>query len=120
MSENIVLKNSPLIEFQMLEKGFQLNDEQTVKNSGFYEYSDLLSVDLNKTWFPKVAKWLRIFTWIMNGVPFFPDEESYKKSSVIFHIGKGKIRFWLTDIAMVDCAKNLKKLLDKKMAQEMN
>jgi len=33
MSENIILKKDPKIEFQFLENGFQLIDEQTERNS---------------------------------------------------------------------------------------
>ncbi len=114
MSENIILKKSPKIEFQLHDHGFQLIDEQTEKNSGFYSYSDLQSIELKKIWFPRLAKWLRVFTWLINGVPFFPDGESYKKAKVIFHFKKTKYGLWLTDSSMADKAKMLKKLLDKK------
>ena len=114
MSENIILKQHPKIEFQLLDNGFQLIDEQTERNSGFYSYNDLQSIELDKVWFPRLAKWLRIFTWIFNGVPFFPDAESYKKAKVIIHFKKMKLNMWLTDSYMADKAKILKKLLDKK------
>ena len=114
MSENIVLKKSPRIEFLLLDNGFQLVDEQTERNSGFYSYSDLRSIELNKTWFPRLAKWLRIITWILNGVPYFPDAETCKKSNVIIHFSKLKLGMWLTDSDMADKAKMLKVLLDKK------
>ena len=117
MSENIILKNNPKIEFQLLDNGFQLIDEQTERNSGFYSYHDLQSIELNKIWFPRLAKWLRIFTWIFNGVPFFPDAESCKKANVIIHFRKTKLGMWLTDSYMVDKAKRLKELLDKKAEQ---
>ncbi len=112
MSENIILKKYPKIEFQFLENGFQLIDEQSEQNSGFYAYNDLQSIELNKIWFPRLAKWLRVFTWIVNGVPFFP--ESCKKAKVIFHFRKMKFGMWLTDSYMADKAKKLKVLLDKK------
>ena len=64
MSENIILKKNPKIEFQLLDNGFQLNDEQTKRNSGYYLYNDLESIELNKIWFPSLAKWLRFFTWV--------------------------------------------------------
>lgn len=115
MREIIILKNSPKIEFQFLENGFQLNDEQTALNSGFYSYKDLESIELNKIWFPRLAQWLRVFTWILNVVPFFPDAESCKKSNVILHLRKTKIGMWLTDPYMVDNAKKLKEILDKKV-----
>lgn len=117
MGESIVLKNNPKIEFQFLDKGFQLIDEQTDGNSGFYSYSELQAIELNKTWFPAVAKWLRIITWIFNGVPFFPDAESYKKSNVIIHFRKEKFGIWLTNTKMATKAKILKKLLDNKKSK---
>jgi hypothetical protein len=115
MSETIILKKEPKIEFQLLENGFQLIDEQTERNSGLYSYNDLQSIELNRTWFPRLAKWVRVFTWILNGVPFFPDAESYKKASVIIHFRKMKLGMWLTDSYMVDKAIRIKELLDKKL-----
>lgn len=115
MSDNIILKNNPKIEFQLLDNGFQLIDEQTERNSGFYFYNDFQSIELNKIWFPKLAKWLRFFTWILNmGVPYFPDAESYKKANLIIHFGKTKLGIWLTDSYMAGKAKKLKELLDEK------
>lgn len=114
MIDNIVLKKNPKIEFQLLDNGFQLVDEQTEQNSGFYSYSDLQSVELNKIWFPRLAKWLRVLTWVLNGVPLFPDAESYKKAKVIFQFRKMKMGMWLTDSYMANKAKMLKELLDKK------
>ncbi|MEM7375372.1 MAG: hypothetical protein AAF587_42645 [Bacteroidota bacterium] len=114
MSEKIILKKNPKIEFQLLEHGFQLIDTQTERNSGFYAYHDLQSIELHKTWFPRLAKWLRIFTWICNGVPFFPDAETYKKANVIIHLNKMKLGMWLTDTYMANRAKKLKKVLDQK------
>ncbi len=114
MSENIILRKNPKIEFQFLDNGFQLIDEQTKQNSGFYDYNDVKSIELNKTWFPKLAKWLRIVSWVFNGVPLFPDAESYKKANVIIHLGKTKFGIWLTDSQMTKKAKMLKKLLDTK------
>ncbi len=114
MSEIIILKKNPKIEFQLIDNGFQLIDEQTERNSGVYSYNDLQSIELNKIWFPRLAKWLRIFTWILNGVPFFPDAESYKKAKVIINFRKMKLGMWLTDSDMVDKAKRIKEILDKK------
>lgn len=114
MSKNIILKKSPKIEFQLLDNGFQLIDEQTAQNSGFYSYTELQSIELNKTWFPRLAKWLRIITWIFNGVPYFPDADSYKKANVIIHFRNTKLGMWLTDSYMADKAKTLKQLLDRK------
>ena len=114
MSESIILKKKPKIEFQLLDNGFILIDGQTERNSGLYSYNDLQSIELNKIWFPRLAKWLRNITWIFNGVPFFPDAESCKKANLIIHFGKTKLGIWLTDSNMTDKAKRLKELLDEK------
>ena len=50
------------LEFQLLEDGFQLIDEQTQQNSGFYAYEELQSVELDKAWFPRLAQWMRATT----------------------------------------------------------
>jgi hypothetical protein len=114
MSENIILKKSPKIEFQLLENGFNLIDTQTERNSGYYSYNDLQAVELNNAWFPRLAKWLRIITWVLNGVPYFPDAESYKKANLIFRFRKTRLGIWLTDPSMADEAKKLEKLLEEK------
>ncbi len=114
MPKTIILKKNPKIEFQLLDKGFELFDGQTGPNTGFYAYNDLQSIDLNSVWFPRLAKWLRVFTWILNGVPYFPDAESYKKASLILHFENAKLGIWLTDAYMADKAKRLKKLLNEK------
>ena len=114
MSENIILKKNPKIEFQLLDNGFKLVDGQTERNSGFYSYNDLQSIELNKIWFPRLAKWLRIITWIFNGVPYFPDANSCKKANLFIHYRKTKLGIWLTDSYMADKAKRLKELLDEK------
>ena len=112
--KNIILKKNPKIEFQFRDDGFQIIDEQTERNSGFYIYTDLQSIELNKLWFPRLAKWLRAITWIFNGVPFFPDAESYKKANVILHLKNSNLGVWLTDSYMIKKAKLLKELLDPK------
>ena len=114
MSENIILKKYPIIEFQLLDNGFELIDGQTERNTGFYSYNDLQSIDLNNIWFPRLAKWLRAITWIINLVPLFPDAESYKKANLIIHFRITKLGIWLTDPYMADKAKRLKELLDEK------
>jgi len=114
MTESIVLKEYPRIEFQLLDSGFRLSDGRTEGNSGLYAYSDLQSIELNKTWFPIVAKCLRAITWIVNGVPYFPDAETCKKANLIIHFGEAKLGVWLTDSKMAKKAKLLKKLLDEK------
>ena len=73
MIECIILKKDPKIELQILENGFKLIDGQAEGNSGFYDYHDIQSIQLNRVWFPMLTRCLRIFTWILNGVPYFPD-----------------------------------------------
>jgi len=115
MNENIIFKKNPKIEFQFLDKGFELIDGETERNSGFYSYNDLQTIELNNVWFPKLAKWLRIITWVLNGVPYFPDAESYKKANLIIHSRKSKFGIWLTNSYMADKAKSLKKILEEKI-----
>ncbi len=117
MEENILLKKNPKIEFQLLDNGFQLIDEQSESHSGYHAYEDLQSINLNNPWFPRFAKWLRVFTCFCNVVPFFPDAESYKKASIIFHDGKAQFGVWLTDTYMADKARRLKGLLDQRLIQ---
>ena len=114
MGENIVLKKKPKIEFQFLDNGFELIDGQTERNTGFYSYRDVQSIELNNVWFPRLANWLRIITWLLNGVPYFPDAESYKKAKFIIHLRKTKLGIWLTNPYMADKAKRLKALLEEK------
>ena len=116
MSKNIILKKNPKIEFQFLDNGFELIDKQTEQNSGFYAYNDLKSINLNYVWFPALAQWLRVFTWIFNGVPYFPDAKSYKKANIIIHFRETKFGIWLTDTYMANKAKKIKKLLDRKIS----
>lgn len=114
ISEPILLKKHPKIEFQLLDHGFQLIDEQREENSGFYAYHDVESVELNKAWYPRLAKWLRIVTSICNFVPFYPDAETCKQANVIIHVKKDRLGMWLTDSNMASKAKMLKEALDKK------
>jgi hypothetical protein len=114
MSKNIILKKDPKIEFQFLENGFELIDRQTNRNSGFYSYDDLLSIDLDNAWFPRLAKLLIAITLILNGVPFFPDSDSYKKAKLTIHSEKSSLDIWLTDTSMAEKAKKIKELLDTK------
>ena len=112
MNQSIVLKQNPRIEFQLMDHGFQVIDQQTSDNSGFYPYQELESVELNNAWFPRVAKILRVVTWILNGVPYMADEQSCKKANVIIRFKKGMLGMWLTDSKMTDQAKNLKEKLE--------
>lgn len=114
MNEIITIKNNPKIEFAFLDNGFELTDEQTEGNTGLYSYSNLQSIELNNVWFPRLAKWLRIITWVLNGVPYFPDAESYKKANLIIHFRKKTFGIWLTDSQMAGKAKRIKKIIDEK------
>lgn len=114
MSETVILRKTPKIEFKLLDSGFEIIDRQTERNTGFYSYKDLQSIDLNNAWFPRLAKWLRVITWIFNGVPYFPDAETYKKANLIIHFRKTRFGVWLTDPYMADKAKKIKELLDEK------
>ncbi len=114
MSKNIILKKAPKIEFKFLENGFELIDGQINHNSGFYFYNDLYSIDLDNSWFPRLSNWLKAITWIINGVPFFPDSDSYKKAKLTIHSEKSSLGIWLTDTSMAEKAKKIKELLDTK------
>jgi hypothetical protein len=114
----IRLKKDPLIEFRLENDGFYLNDVQHSENNGFYCYDDLNSVELNRVWFPKLSIWMRIITTILNGVPFFPDADSYKTASLILRSNDSDIGIWLTDISMANSAKKLKMLLDQKQLSD--
>ena len=115
MSENILLKEDPQIEFHLLDTGFQITDRQTERNSGFYSYSDLRSIEVQNPWFPRLASILRVVTWILNGVPYFPDAATYKKASVTLKFNKKKVGFWLTDPFMASQAKKLEKVICNKL-----
>ncbi len=114
MNENITIKKNPKIEFHLLDNGFELIDGQSEQNSGFYPYHDLQGIDLKQVWFPRLAKWLRITTWILNGVPYFPDAASCKKAKLVIHSKKTKLGIWLTDLNMAYKAKMIKALLLQK------
>ena len=114
MNETIILKKDPKIEFHLLDDGFEVIDGQSERNTGFYPYHDVQSIELKKVWYPRLAKWLRVFTWVLNGVPYFPDAESYKKASLVIHFRLSKLGIWLTDPYMAGKAKRLKELLDEK------
>ncbi len=114
MEISLILKKNPKIEFQFLDNGFELFDGQTEKNSGFYAFKDLQSIELNYVWFPRLAIWLRVITWIFNGVPYFPDADTYKKSNLIIHFNKKKLGIWLTNTYMADKAKKLKRFLEER------
>ena len=112
MSENIILKKNPKTEFQLLDNGFKLIDGQTEENTGFYYYHDIQSIELNKIWFPILAKWLRITTWVLNAYPMVA--ESYKKATLVINFRKTKLKIWLIDAHMANKAKKLVELLNEK------
>lgn len=113
MSENIILKDNPKIEFQFLDNGFKLIDGQTERNTDFYSYHEIQSVELNKVWYPKLVKWLRYTTWLINGAPLVG--EISKKAKLVLNIRKTKLTIWLTDSEMVEKAKRLEELINKKI-----
>ncbi len=114
MNANIILKNSPKTEFQLLENGFELIDGETEQNNGYYTYNDIQTIELNKLWFPKLTYWLRYATWLITlGAPMV-GEGPWKKAHIIIDIGKKKIKIWLTDSDMADKSKKLVELLNKK------
>ena len=61
MSENIILRNNPRTEFQFFDDGFKIIEKQAERNNGFYSFSDVQSIELNKLWYPRLVKWLRNF-----------------------------------------------------------
>ena len=101
------------MEFQLLDNGFKLIDGQTERNTSFYSYHDMQSIELNKIWYPRLVKWLRYTTWLINGAPLVG--ESSKKANLVINIRKTKLTILLTDSDMVDKAKRLVKLLNKKL-----
>jgi len=112
MTRSFILKKDPIIKIRLLDEDFELIDQLTLQNSGFYAYHTMESIKLKKPWFPALAKWLRIITTILNGVPFFPDAESYKKAMLVIHLKHSTIGFWLTDTKMANAAKIIKQLLE--------
>ena len=115
MKEQIILRRNPNIEFKIQDDGFLIIDEQTKQNEGFYAFSQLESINLNKPWFPRFSIMLRYFSWILNmGVALFPDAESYKKSNLVIRHNKSVYGIWLTNIEMTKNAKRIKKIIDGK------
>lgn len=112
MNENITLRNDPTTEFQLLENGFKLIDGQTKGNNGFYSYEDIQSIELNKTWYTKLTKWLRYTTWLINGAPMAG--KTSKKANLVINNQKKSLKIWLSDFEMTDKAEILVKLLNKK------
>lgn len=113
MKRNIILKQDPKVEFQFEENGFHLLDAQSENNNGYFAYEALQSISLEYAWYPRFAKFMRLFTWLMNGVPFFPDGESSKKANLTIHLENMKLGIWLTDPKMTSKAKSIKGILEK-------
>ena len=113
MNENIILKkNNPRIEFQLLDNGFKLIHGQTERNTDFYSYHDIQSIELNKIWYPKLVKWLRYTTSPIFGAPLVG--KISKGANLVLIIRKTKHTIWLIDSDMVDKAKRLVELINKK------
>ena len=118
MAEHIILNSDPKTEFQLLDHGFKLIDGQRKRNTGFYAYDDMQSVELHKLWYNGLVKWLRYGTWLINGAPLvgeFPE-----KGSLDITIGKNKLTVFLTNADMLQKAKKLVGLLNKKNKHVFN
>ena len=112
MSKTIVLKNNPKMEFQLLDNGFKFIDCQTEGNTGFYSYHDIQSIELNKVWHPRLVRWLRYGTWLLNGAPMVACESS-KKANLVINSSQTKLKIWLSDSDMADKAIRLMDLLNR-------
>ena len=112
MTKNIILNNDPKTEFQLLDNGFKLIDGQRKRNTGFYPYDEMQSVELHKLWYNGLVKWLRYGTWLINGAPLV--DEIPEKGSLDITIGKTKLTVFLTTADMLQKAKGLVTLLNKK------
>jgi hypothetical protein len=112
MAEHIILNSDPKTEFQLLDNGFKLIDGQRARNTGFYAYDDMQSVELHKLWYNGLVKWLRYGTWLINGAPLV--DEIPEKGSLDITIGKTKLTVFLTNADMLKKAKGLVTLLNKK------
>ena len=112
MAQSIILNNDPKTEFQLLEKGFKLIDGQRARNTGFYPYQDMESVKLNKLWYNGLVKFLRYGTWLINGAPLV--DEFPEKGSLDITVGKSDLTIYLTNTDMLEKAKNVVALLNKK------
>ena len=112
MTKNIILNNDPKTEFQLLDNGFKLIDGQRKRNTGFYPYDEMQSIELHKLWYNGLVKWLRYGTWLINGAPLV--DEIPEKGSLDITIGKTKLTVFLTNADMLQKAKGLVTLLNKK------
>jgi len=115
MSEKIILKRKPKIEMHLCIDGFELLDEETKGNSGFFAYSALESAHLKNAWFPSVARCLRVTTWVLNGVPFFTSAADCKKASLSIQTNNKRVEFYLTSPHMANKARAIKSFLDNQM-----
>ena len=116
MTKNIILNNDPKTEFQLLDNGFKLIDGQRKRNTGFYPYDEMQSIELHKLWYNGLVKWLRYGTWLINGAPLV--DEIPEKGSLDITIGKTKLTVFLTNADMLQKAKGLVALLNKKTNNE--
>ena len=112
MTKNIILNNDPKTEFQLFDHGFKLIDGQRKRNTGFYPYDEMQSIELHKLWYNGLVKWLRYGTWLINGAPLV--DEIPEKGSLDITIGKTKLTVFLTNADMLQKAKGLVTLLNKK------
>ena len=119
MNKQFLLNESPRILFLLQPDGFQLKFEQSRNHMVFYAYSDIQYIKLKRGWFPRFATFLRALTWILNGVPYFPDAASCKKSSFCIQLNKHSIELPLRSVSMVKKAKELRQLLEIKRAASL-
>ncbi len=116
---NLILDLNPQVKFELKENGFQIIDSGSEENSGFYLYKNVESVDLNNSWFPSFSNWIRIVTCLFNVVPFFPDADTCKKSSLFFRYKDKGFGFWITNVSMVEEAKQIKAFIEQKMTSDL-
>lgn len=115
MKEKIIIRDKPRIEFHLMDKGFEILDSKSEKEADVHAYNDIQRIELNNVWFPLFAKWMRVITWIANGVPYFPDAKSCKKANFIIHFSNSKYGTWLTSTKMAKKTRRLKTILDNKI-----
>ena len=119
MNERLLLNKSPKILFLLQPDGFQLEFEQSRNHMVFYAYSDIQYIKLKRGWFPRFATFLRALTWILNGVPYFPDASSCNKSSLHIQFKKNVLLLNITSVSMAKKAKEIKQLLEIKRAASL-
>ena len=119
MDKQFLLNESPRILFLLQPDGFQLKFEQSRNHMVFYAYSDIQYIKLKRGWFPRFATYMRALTWVLNGVPYFPDAASCNTSSLHIQFKKNILLLNITSISMAKKAKEFKQLLEIKRAASL-